>query len=232
MTALSTRIRLTVLLALLIVIPAFGVAAQEPELRFGLPMQGDAGPSTWFVTQWYGNTVSAARNADDLYSVGQGIHFGVDFAAPCGTSVVAIGDGSVFAIDGPYGSPPHNLVIEHADGLFSLYGHLEVRPALQTGQSISRGAVVGQVGDPAGASCDRAPHLHLEMRRDGMREAVNPVSLIDADWRRLTVGASITGGGFAVDLENPDRWQRIDDQPSIRFQGPRLNDYDSPWLVR
>ena len=211
---------------------SIGSSAEESPPPFALPMTGEPGPSTWFVTQWYGNTVSAARNAEDLYSAGQGIHFGVDFAAPCGQEVVAIGDGVVFAVDGPYGSPPHNLVIQHDNGYFSLYGHLKLRPALQRGQQIARGQPLGQVGDPAGADCARAPHLHLEIRIDGMREAVNPVPLIDADWRRLTAGASITGGGFAVDLEHPSRWQRIDDQPSIRFQGPRLNDYRNEWLVR
>ena len=226
------RFRLAFLLLVLVFVPAFGAHAQDLAPPFDLPMQGDPGPSNWFVTQLYGNTVSAARNADDLYAAGQGIHFGVDFAAACGTPVVAIGEGTIFANDGPYGSPPHNLVIQHPNGYFSLYGHLEVRSSLQVGQPVQRGDVVGQVGDPASSICDRAPHLHLEIRTDDMREAVNPVPLIDADWRRLTAGASITGGGFAVDLENASQWQRIDDQPEIRFRGPRLNDYDYPWLVR
>jgi hypothetical protein len=226
------RDRRAIVLLLLLVTTTIGSHANASPPPFSLPMAGDPGPSSWFVTQWYGNTISAARNADDLYAAGQGIHFGVDFAAPCGTDVAAIGDGTVFANDGPYGSPPHNLVIEHPDGYYSLYGHLQTRSELQVGRQISRGEILGQVGDPAGQSCDRAPHLHLEIRTEGMHEAVNPVPLIDADWRRLTIGASITAGGFAVDLENPGLWQRIEEQPSIQFQGPRLNDYEYPWVVR
>jgi murein DD-endopeptidase MepM/ murein hydrolase activator NlpD len=199
---------------------------------FGLPMAGEPGPSSWYVSQWYGNTVWAARNADDLYSRGQGIHFGVDFAAPCGAPVVAIGDGIVFAVDGPYGAAPHNVVIQHDNGFFSLYGHLQVRSSLQIGQFIARGERVGQVGDPAGAECQRAPHLHLEIRTDGMTRAVNPVPLIDADWRRLTIGTETEGSSFAVDFANPERWQTIDDQPAIRFGGPRLNDYPFGWTIR
>ena len=220
------------MVTLSLLLPVVTMATESHEPPFGLPMTGEPGPSTWFVTQWYGNTVPGARNNRDLYAAGQGIHFGVDFAAPCGTEVVAIGDGVVFAVDGPYGSPPHNLVLQHDNGYFSLYGHLQVRPSLQTGQFVGRGEPVGVVGDPAGADCVRAPHLHLEIRTSGMSEAVNPVPLIDADWRTLTAGAAIDNGGFAVDFEHPDRWQYIHDQPTIRFQGPILNDYRHEWLVR
>ena len=206
-----------------------GSASNPP---FQLPLEGEPGLSSWYVSQWYGNTVWAARNADDLYHRGQGIHFGVDFAAPCGTPVVAIGDGVVHAVDGPYGSPPHNVVIRHDGGYFSLYGHLQVRSNLQHGQPVSAGERVGQVGDPAGDDCVRAPHLHLEIRTNNMTETVNPVPLIDADWRRLTSGVSTEGTGFAVDFENPARWQRPEDQPSIRFGGPRINDYRDGWFIR
>lgn len=220
------------LVPVLLLAPGIEVHAQSPVTPFMLPLTGTPGPSSWFVIQWYGNTVSAAMNADDLYSRGQGIHFGVDFAAHCGTEVVAIGDGEVFAVDGPYGSAPHNAVIRHDNEYYSLYGHLQVRSDLREGQRIRQGERVGQIGDPAGPDCVRAPHLHLEIRTDGMTQAVNPVPLIDADWRRLEVGASGYGGGFAVDLSDPGRWQRIQDQPGIRFQGPILNDYANEWLVR
>jgi murein DD-endopeptidase MepM/ murein hydrolase activator NlpD len=220
------------LLVLLLIGPPLLTNADAAGPPFGLPMAEEPGPSTWYVSQWYGNTVWAARNGHDLYPRGQGIHFGVDFAAPCGTDVIAIGDGVVHAVDGPYGAPPHNAVIEHDNGCFSLYGHLQVRSSLSPGTPISKGDRVGQVGDPAGDECVRAPHLHLEIRRAGMTEAVNPVPLIDADWRLLTIGAQTEGTQFAVDFANPGRWQTIHDQHDIRFGGPRLNDYQRGWTVR
>jgi murein DD-endopeptidase MepM/ murein hydrolase activator NlpD len=229
----SLRVNASALLAALLICGSMlltTTSASGPP--FGLPMTGEPGPSSWYVSQWYGNTVWAARNAEDLYHRGQGIHFGVDFAAPCGTEVVAIGDGVVHAVDGPYGSPPHNLVIRHDNGYFSLYGHLEVPSSLRTGQSVSRGERVGQIGDPAGNDCVRAPHLHLEIRTENMTRTVNPVPLIEADWRQLTIGAGTEGTGFAVDFENPSRWQSTHDQPSIQFGGPRINDYRDGWDVR
>src|SRR5205823_5983679 len=128
---------------------------------------------------------------------GQGLHFGVDFNAPCGTPVVAIGDGVVFAVDGPYGAAPHNVVIAHPDGLYSLYGHLLERAPLTPGQPVHRGNPLARSGEPAGR-CDADPHLHLEIRRAEMRETVNPVPLIALDWQRATLGIRRTarGGGL------------------------------------
>ncbi|MBX6342360.1 MAG: M23 family metallopeptidase, partial [Thermomicrobiaceae bacterium] len=170
---------------------------------FGLPLGGPPGPSTWYVSQWYGGTVWAYRNWPDLYSAGQGLHFGIDFATPCGTDVLAIGDGVVFAVDGPYGAAPHNVVIDHGNGYLSLYGHLRERASLRVGQRVARGQPIAHSGDPASPNCDMAPHLHLEIRRTGMRVAVNPVPLIAADWRWLTIGAGTDGTRFTLNYGAP-----------------------------
>lgn len=52
---------------------------------FGLPFNIPPGPSTWYVIQFYGNTLSAFTWRYLWYEAGQGLHFGVDFAAKCGT---------------------------------------------------------------------------------------------------------------------------------------------------
>ena len=120
-------------------LPSAGAVAPP----FALPFAGPPGPSTWYVTQWYGSTVWAYRNWRDQYSQGQGLHFGVDFAAPCGTPIHAIGDGVVFAVDGPYGAAPNNIVINHQNGYYSLYGHMFKRSTLQVGQQVKKGDVLG-----------------------------------------------------------------------------------------
>ncbi len=199
-----------------------GVAAAPP---FAGPLAGSPGPDSWFVAQWYGNTVWAR---DNPYPAGQGLHFGIDFNTPCGTAVLAIGDGVVFAVDGPYGSAPHNLVIEHTNGYLSLYGHLLARPTVLRGQPVRAGEPVALSGDPVGR-CDLDPHLHLEVRRAGMRETVNPVPLINLDWRRATAGIRRNGTTFARDLDNPDRWMTTGDQPDVVFGGPLLNQYQRGW---
>lgn len=95
------------------------------------------------------------------------MHNGLDFAAPRGTPIYAVGAGVVTfaARNGAYG----NMVeINHGNGLKTRYAHaneLKVSKGdlVQKGQEV---ATVGNTGRSTGA------HLHLEVYRNGM--AVNP----------------------------------------------------------
>lgn len=221
------------LVALLILASSLDVSktarAQTSVPPFGLPFNSPPGPSTWLLSQLYGNTTSAYRYSTVWYSAGQGLHFGLDFAAPCGTEVVAIGDGVVAKVDaGEHGAGPHNLLIRHEDqGYVSLYGHLLERPHLNAGQRVRRGDVIGLTGDPD-ETCTSRPHLHLEVRSLNYQVAFNPVPLIDADWDNLTLVGQFAAG-FQQDLRDPRHWQFMDDQPDVHFGGPLLNDYARPW---
>ena len=194
---------------------------------FILPFSGPPGPSTWLLGQPYGNTLGAYTNRTIFYGAGQGLHFGLDFSAPCGTPIVAIGDGLVSEVDGPHGSPPHNLMIDHPNGYSSFYGHLLETPQLTPGHPVKQGQVVALSGDSF-ATCQSAPHLHLEIRSNFHDRTYNPVLLINADWDSLTLVGSF-GRGFERDLDNPRRWQTIQDQPIVTFGGPLLNNYARPW---
>jgi hypothetical protein len=199
----------------------------RPIQQFGLPFAGEPGPNTWLMGQAYGNTVGGYRRRLTDYRSGQGIHFGVDFSAPCGTPVRAIGDGVVSEVDGSHGSGPHNLVLEHGQGLASLYGHLSRRSSLRVGQRVKRGDLIGLSGDSQ-LTCVSAPHLHLEIRDASHQRFFNPVLFINADWHTL----ALTGGfsrGYQRDLGNPRRWQTVLDQPQARRGGGLLNNFAQPW---
>ena len=199
----------------------------EPSRQFGLPFAGKPGVNTWLLGQLYGNTTGAYRRRNSDYRAGQGIHFGMDFSAPCGTPVVAIGDGVVAEVDGPHGSPPHNLVINHAGNLSSLYGHLRTRSTLRVGQRVTRGQTVGSSGDSQ-FTCISAPHLHLELRDASHQRFFNPVGYINADWESLALIGGF-GRGYQRDLSNPRRWQTLQDQPQARRGGALLNNFAQPW---
>lgn len=208
--------------------PAVEPPAEPPSPPpFILPFAGPPGPDTWLLGQGYGNTVGAFVQRDILYRAGQGLHFGLDFSAPCGTEIVAIGDGIVSEIDSSHGAWPHNLTIDHPNGYSSFYGHLLEAPNLEIGQSVSQGQVVALSGDSFG-TCRSAPHLHLEIRNNYHNKAYNPVQLIAADWDSLALVGSYRQG-FERDLENPRRWQTLRDQPNVTFGGVMLNNYDKPW---
>ncbi len=194
---------------------------------FSLPFNTPPGPTTWLMGQAYGNTTGAYVQRRNFYAAGQGIHFGVDLSAPCGTTIVAIADGVVAGADGPWGSAPHNLMIDHANGYSSMYGHLLERPKLQKGDLVKRGQPVALSGDPD-STCFSRPHLHLEIRSRGYSRWHNPVVLIDADWDTIALTGSF-GRGFERNLDNPRQWQSLEDQPEAQRGGPFLNEFCRPW---
>jgi murein DD-endopeptidase MepM/ murein hydrolase activator NlpD len=160
------------------------------ERPFRLPFAQPAGPDTWLMAQPYGNTTGAYRQRFTTYGASGGIHFGLDLSAPCGTEVVAIADGVVFAVDGPFGSPPHNLMIDHPElGYASMYGHLVEAPDLIPGQRVKQGEVIALTGDSR-ENCYSRPHLHLEIRDLNHIRKFNPVVLIDANWDNLALVGS------------------------------------------
>ncbi len=208
--------------------PPLPVERIAPAARqFGLPFLGVPGPNTWLLGQLYGNTTGAYRRRNSDYSAGQGIHFGMDFSAPCGTNVIAIGAGVVAEVDGPHGSAPHNVVINHDGNLSSLYGHLQFKSKLRVGQRVKKGQVIGVSGDSQ-LTCISAPHLHLEIRDRSHQRFFNPVPYIAADWDSLALIGGF-GRGYQRDLSQPRRWQSLLDQPAAQRGGRLLNRYAQPW---
>lgn len=197
---------------------------------YRLPFATPPGPSTWYIGQWYGVTTGGYRGRNSTYSQGQGIHFGIDFACPCGTEVVAVAPGRVIAVDGDFGSPPHNCVILLDDGNIAMYGHLVERTRhVKVGDRVVPGQVVGNTGDSiAPYTCNRNPHLHLEIRKQGRAIATNPVPYFEANWDDMGLG-TWPGPRFERDLDDPRMHQFLDDQPDIRFGGPIITNFARPW---
>ncbi|TBR22033.1 M23 family metallopeptidase [bacterium] len=89
-------------------------------------------------------------------------HTGVDYAAAYGTAVMAAGEGKVVSAGwkGGYGNA---IVIQHASGTETLYGHLSSY-GVRAGQTVTAGRVIGRVGSTGQST---GPHLHYEVRRGG-----------------------------------------------------------------
>ncbi|MFQ5576066.1 MAG: M23 family metallopeptidase [Anaerolineae bacterium] len=186
------------------------------------------GPDTWFLAQPYGNTTGAYRQRFSTYAASGGIHFGVDLSAPCRTKVVAVADGVVFAVDGPFGSPPHSLMVDHPDlGYASFYGHLIEAPDLVPGQAVKRGQAIALTGDSQG-NCNRRPHLHLEIRDLKHVRKYNPLPLINANWDNLALLGPFSRS-FQRDLTEPRKWQSLYEQPEVFTGGPIVNDFALTW---
>jgi hypothetical protein len=137
--------------------------------------------------------------------------------------VLAIGDGTVVAVDNPYhGAGPHNLIIDHPNGYGSLYGHLRQRSHLRIGDG--RAATPRVVGDPD-LTCASRPHPSPKSSAPP-RSRHNPVALIQADFRDRLAGGLHT---FQIDGDQPTRWTNMADQPTIKFGQPILNNYATTW---
>ncbi|MFI1204563.1 M23 family metallopeptidase (plasmid) [Streptomyces sp. BHT-5-2] len=111
-----------------------------------------------FVAPVTGSYVSTAYKASSgLWSSGS--HTGIDFHAAYGTSVHAVGSGTVVEAGwgGAYGN---NVVIKMNDGTYTQYGHLS-SIGVTVGQTVTPGqqiALSGNTGNTTG------PHLHFEAR--------------------------------------------------------------------
>ncbi|MDV5149465.1 LysM peptidoglycan-binding domain-containing M23 family metallopeptidase [Streptomyces sp. SBC-4] len=88
-----------------------------------------------------------------------GYHTGVDFTASSGTTVRAVGAGTVVSAgwSGAYGN---EVVIQHADGNYSQYAHLSSL-SVSSGQTVTGGQQIGLSGSTGNST---GPHLHFEIR--------------------------------------------------------------------
>jgi murein DD-endopeptidase MepM/ murein hydrolase activator NlpD len=133
---------------------------------------GSSGPGVGFVkplahasvSQRFGCTSFAFEPVDRACPGGHW-HSGIDLASARGTPVVATLPGSVTVIVSAAGFGLH-IVIDHGGGLSSLYGHLDT-VLVTSGAFVIAGQVIGTVGSSGNAT---GPHLHFEIRRDGIAE--------------------------------------------------------------
>ncbi|MBU6232127.1 peptidoglycan DD-metalloendopeptidase family protein [Patescibacteria group bacterium] len=111
------------------------------------------------ITQYFGNTPFSTANPQ-LYS-GKG-HDGIDLAAAIGTPVKAALSGTVIGVEntdlfpGCY-SFGKWVMIKHADGLSTLYGHLSLQ-LVSVGQEVATGQLIGYSGNTGYTT---GPHLHF-----------------------------------------------------------------------
>jgi murein DD-endopeptidase MepM/ murein hydrolase activator NlpD len=102
---------------------------------------------------------------------GEKRHEGVDFAAPIGTPVLAVKDGTVIYKDASDKGYGNQVVIQHTDGTLTVYAHLRsikdasgkyVSPVME-GQFVKAGQKIGEVGTTGNVG-RAASHLHFETR--------------------------------------------------------------------
>ncbi|MCX4531140.1 M23 family metallopeptidase [Streptomyces sp. NPDC002596] len=134
-------------------------SASQPKASESAKTSAAAGQSTnsGYVHPVPGNHTTAYRASGSNWSSGS--HTGIDFPVATGTSVKAITSGTVVTAGwgGAYGN---QVVIKHADGHYSQYGHMSSL-SVSAGQTVTAGQQVGLSGATGNAT---GPHLHFEIR--------------------------------------------------------------------
>jgi len=98
-------------------------------------------------------------------------HSGIDFGADYGTQIAAADSGTVI-FAGWYGGYGNAVIIDHGNGITTLYGHTSELYVTE-GQTVQRGQAIAAVGS---TGLSTGPHLHFEVRQAG--EAVDPMAYL------------------------------------------------------
>lgn len=112
-------------------------------------------PGYWYITSPYGYRTHPITRKYTLHS-------GVDIAAPNRARIVAAGAGVVI-YSGWYGAYGNAVIVDHGNGLSTLYGHMS-SIAVANGRAVVGGQTIGYVGSTGWST---GPHLHFEVRKNG-----------------------------------------------------------------
>ena len=98
-------------------------------------------------------------------------HTGIDFGADYGTTIYAADNGTVI-FSGWYGGYGNAVIIDHGNGITTLYGHSS-ELLVAEGQAVKRGEAIATVGS---TGLSTGPHLHFEVRQNG--EPIDPMGFL------------------------------------------------------
>ena len=118
--------------------------------------------------------ISSTYNPHRLHPIFKTVrpHLGVDYAAPEGTPVVALGDGKV-VFKGYKGGGGNTLKVKHNSTYTTGYLHLSrYEKGINEGTQVKQGQVIGYVGHTGHAT---GPHLDFRVWKNG--NPVNPLTL-------------------------------------------------------
>ena len=128
-------------------------------------------------------------------------HYGVDYAAPIGTPVWAVADGTVVSCGWGDGFGKQ-VILRHMNGYQTLYGHLSgYGPGIRSGAKVKQKQVIGYVGS---TGLSTGPHLDYRLIKDGHHK--NPIK------ESFPAGQPIGTGAF-------DRFQKRRDEMIARLNG-------------
>ena len=142
---------------------------------FSCPVDGGAAIRQGDSCAKEGGTFRAARGIDRY-------HNALDLDAMEGTKVLATKPGKVAVAANDWGSMGSTVIIDHEDGDYSVYGHLN-DVSVSSGKCVKSGEAIGTVGYSGNAKClkdnNLSAHLHfavIRAARLGLADGSGPIS--------------------------------------------------------
>jgi peptidoglycan hydrolase-like protein with peptidoglycan-binding domain len=111
-------------------------------------------------------------------------HDGIDFPAPYGTPIGAAGVGTVISAGWNSGGYGNLVIVQHRLGYQTWYAH-QSRFAVSVGSHVAGGVRIGYVGSTGHST---GPHLHFEVRLNGVPINPEPLFLARSSLGKLAAG--------------------------------------------
>lgn len=93
-------------------------------------------------------------------------HLAIDFFAPEGTNVLAVYDGTIESVNTEFLTGT-TVVIDHGDGLKTVYNSLTDGESVTVGQQVKAGDVIGTVSATNRQEYSDGAHLHFQVTENG-----------------------------------------------------------------
>lgn len=107
------------------------------------------------------------------------VHTGIDYAGEEGAEVYAAQSGTVEAVYTSDVLVGGRIVIDHGDGVKTVYEFVEVKEGLKAGDKVERGEVIATIAAATGNEYKDGAHLHFEVLENG--KAVDPSKYYTAE---------------------------------------------------
>ena len=161
-----------VLLAAAIIITSVALASRDNQLNHSDTTQGGSSDDDQDVIntpEEFGMPVEVVSISNEYgFYYNQTLnnyyeHTGVDFSAAAGTEVFAARSGkieSIYTSDVLVGT---QSIIDHGDGIKTVYEYVEAKEGLKAGDEVKKGDVIATVAEANGKEYKDGPHLHFEV---------------------------------------------------------------------
>lgn len=147
-------------------------AVQAAKYNSSLAAQAAVNGVTWPI---HGMVTTEFGDSDFPY---QSSHTGIDISSgrPSGTTAVAaFKTGIITSVVHSGISYGNHVIIDHGNGLTSLYGHL-YSISVNEGDKVTAGQIIGTEGSTGAAT---GPHVHFEIRQDNIPQ--NPRNFVQGN---------------------------------------------------